>query len=397
MKDFLKKIEQPALGLSLLFVFLIFLNFRDIPNRFAALGAMICCGFYAIKQQKVRVDCSMVLLGLSMAIYGKMLEYSLTNLLMTVILTVVFMQFGKYLMLEVKSEKEVMLPGILFLAGYSLHGLLNSINYFFYPFEIGWNRTWPDIWTGQNVLATQQCIYTIPLMAMLIPSIIYWKKYKLLCSVTFGTAVFFLLHSLLVLSRTPILAFAVLFAWMFLMFLVFNRNNKKLMKIVTWTVVIGIIAAVAVLALNWNWISEIPFVQNMGKDGGVLNNIRFRAQRSVLMQMFDYPMGNPEMYTEGMVLVHNVWLDMAKKTGLIPFGLFALYTIISFVQMLKMLKGNVKTELKYLLSGVYLAFILYYTVEPALDANIRYIVPWTFINGVISGCNHKDFMKVKEK
>lgn len=387
MRELMNRLEKPAYYLSLLFVFLIFLNFRDIPNRYAILGAVFFCLFYMIKQKKIRLDLNCVLLAVSIAVYDKMLHYGTLNCLMDVLIVSAFMVFGKYSASESKNQREAMLPGCIFLLSYSLYGLLNSINYFLYPFETGGRRTWPEFWTGQDLLATQQCIYVIPLLAMIIPAVIFWKKHKVTCSLILGVDLFFMYHSMRTLSRTPIMAIAVLGVWAMLLLLIFNRKNKKLMNYTKWTVLIGTGMVLLFLLVGWNWIREIPFVQNMGKDGGVLNNIRFRAQRSVLMQIFDYPMGNPEMYTEGLKLVHNVWLDMAKKTGIIPFLIFTAYTIVSCVQVIKLLRSDAKPELKYLLSGLYFAFILYYTVEPALDANIRYIVPWTFINGVVTGCN----------
>lgn len=396
MRELMNKLEKPAYYLSLLFVFLIFLNFRDIPDRYAILGACVCCLFYLVKQRKLRIDLSILLLAVSIALYEKMQGFGVLDFLMDAILVTSFMLLGKYLILEQKSESENMIPGVVFLSGISLYGLLNCINYFFNKFDIWYIRRWPDFWTGQDVLATQHCFYIMPMLAMIIPAIIFMKKHKMICGVSLITGVFFVYHSLITLSRTPIMAFAVLCAWSLLLFLVFNRNNKKLMNFTKWLVIVGIVIVAVFFLLNWKWIKDMPFVQNMGKDGGVLNNIRFRAQRSVIVQMFEYPMGNSEMYTEGMKFVHNVWLDMAKKTGLIPFGLFSIYTLISFIQVVKLLKSNIKQEQKYLLSGMYLAFVLYYTVEPALDANIRYMVPWTFVNGLIAGCNHKDFMKVEE-
>lgn len=395
MNNLLKKLEKPAFYLSLLFVFFVFLNFRDIPDRYVVLGAVVCCLFYFIKQRKLRMDISLLFLMFSIGLYEKWLGFPTVNWLMDVILVAAFMLFGKYLMLESQTESDYMISGAVFLGGYSLYGLLNCINYYFNKFELWGIRAWPDIWTGENVLATQHCLYIMPLLAMILPAIVCLKKYKVACSITIITGTFFLYHSLSTLSRTPIMAFAVLFVWEMLLFLILNRNNKKLMKITKWTVITGVVIFVLFLVLNWEWIQEIPFMQNMSKGGGVLNNVRFRAQRSVLMQMFDYPMGKPEMCTEGMKFVHNVWLDMAKKTGLIPFGLFSAYTVISFIQVVRLLRSNIKQEQKYLLSGIYLAFVLYYTVEPALDANIRYMIPWTFINGLIAGCNHKDFMKVE--
>lgn len=396
MKELINKLEKPAYYLSLLFVFLIFLNFRDIPDRYAVLGACTCCLFYFVKQKKIRVDINVVLLAISIALYEKMQGFPTVDYLMDTILVTSFMVFGKYLMLESKKESDMLVPGTVFLAGYSLYGLLNCINYYFNKFDLWYIRAWPDIWTGENVLATQHCLYIMPLLSMIVPAVIFFKKYKIACGVTIVTGLFCLYHSLVTLSRTPIMAFAVLFVWSMFLFLIINRDNKKLINFTKWAVIGGIVAVAVFLLLSWNWIKDVPFVQNMGKDGGILNNIRFRAQRSVLMQMFEYPMGNPDMYTEGMKYVHNVWLDMAKKTGLIPFGLFTIYTLISFVQVIKLLRSSIRQEQKYLLSGIYLSFVLYYAVEPALDANIRYIVPWTFINGVISGCNNKDLLKIKE-
>ena len=90
----------------------------------------------------------------------------------------------------------------------------------------------------------------------------------------------------------------------------------------------------------------------------------------------------------GLERAHNVWLDIANAAGLIPFFMIVLYTILSVIDLVKFLRNDqIQHELKYMISGLYFALVLYYMVEPALMANNRFFVPWPYLNGIIIGCN----------
>ena len=129
----------------------------------------------------------------------------------------------------------------------------------------------------------------------------------------------------------------------------------------------------------------VAFVENMGKGGGIINNVRFKAQRMALEQLFVYPMGGRQMEL-GRNYCHNTWLDMANAGGLIPFFSFALYTVYALYETVcLLLRKTVSPEIKVSLSGLYLAFFLYLSVEPALDASIHLVTPWIFINGITHG------------
>ena len=82
--------------------------------------------------------------------------------------------------------------------------------------------------------------------------------------------------------------------------------------------------------------------------------------------------------------MHNVWLDMANATGSISFTAFAVYTFLTVYELIRFLmKKTFSTETKLIVAGIYGAFFLYFTVEPALDASIHYLTPWFFMNGLV--------------
>ena len=129
----------------------------------------------------------------------------------------------------------------------------------------------------------------------------------------------------------------------------------------------------------------VAFIENMGKGGGILNNVRFSAQRSALSQLFVYPMGGRQMEL-GRDFCHNTWLDMANAGGLIPFVSFALYTVFTLYELIQfLLKKGITPETKLMTAGLYAAFFLYLSVEPALDASIHLVTPWIFVNGMVHG------------
>lgn len=389
-KEVWNKLKQPLDLVSLLFIFLIFINFRDIPNRYALLGAAGLYLLYMILYKKIQLDLNAILVGITLFVYARLRGFQVSDVIMHAVLPLAFALFGKSLMTAERERNGhscfILLPVTVFLIGYSGHGVLNGITYFVQGTIAEGVRSWADFWTGEILKGTQHSIYLLPLLSVAVPAFIYIKEYKILCSSILAGSLFFLYYAWDSLARTPIMIFFMLAAWELILFAYLNRNNKKLFghikNILFATAILGILI-LGLIIFNWNTISKIPFVANLSKDGGILNNVRFVAQRSVLVNLFKYPKGG--MPIEGLKMAHNVWLDMALDTGILTFGMFTLYTVVSLVQLIRLLRSSVPDELKYVMSGIYFAFILYYSVEPALNANIQFLVPWIFNNGLIAG------------
>ena len=384
------KLKKPLDLVSLLFIFLIFINFRDIPNRYALLGAAGLYLLYVILYKKIRLDVNTILAAITLSVYAGLRGFRTSDIIMYAALPLAFGFFGKSLMVTDREGSWrtcfELLPVTVFLIGYSGHGVLNGISYFVKGTLGPGIRYWADFWTGEIIPGTHHGNYLLPMMAIVVPSVIYLKKYKVNCSTFLLCNLFFLYYALRSLARTPIMVFGILAVWELSLFIYINRSNPKLMGYVKKTLLAGVIAAViavCLILLNWDTISRLRFVENLSKDGGILNNVRFVAQRSVLVNLFKYPKGG--MPIEGLKMAHNVWLDMALDTGILTFGMFTLNTVIYLVQLIRLLRSSAPEVLKYVMSGIYFAFILYYSVEPALNANIQFLVPWIFNNGLIAG------------
>ena len=83
-------------------------------------------------------------------------------------------------------------------------------------------------------------------------------------------------------------------------------------------------------------------------------------------------------------MAHNLWLDTAKAAGILPFISLVVYTLLSAYDMFRMLRnGKVPSSVKYVLSSLWLVMMLYYMIEPALEATVQFLVPWTFMNGIV--------------
>ena len=134
------------------------------------------------------------------------------------------------------------------------------------------------------------------------------------------------------------------------------------------------------------------FVANMQKDGGIFNNVRFAAQRLAIQQLFVYPMGGFQMDLGSIHQAHNVWLDIANAAGLIPFFSFLAYTLYVLRELIMLVrKKDIISETKLILLGIYVTFMMFYFLEPALEASIHLMTPWIFVNGIIHGILNAKF------
>lgn len=379
----------------LIFLFLFFFQFMGSHKMifFATstlLGGLICLG-YAWKQKKLRVAVPEIILVLSFFSYTLISKMSISFMILFMSLPPLFLLIGKYLSKDIVSEKNsgsyIFRYIMLFVSAYTLHGLLNCLIYFRDGFCNG-GREWSDVW-GEVLPATQHSLYTLPVLSLMFLAFLCWKKYKALCTGAICIGIFFLFQAAHSSSRTQIMIWILIVFWEALLFILLNRKDKVVMGIIKRCAVI-LAAACVILAVffivNYNSLQNLELVQTFQRGGGILHNVRFQAQIRVLQQLFVYPFGNTEMDLGGLYYAHNVWLDMAKATGVIPFFLLLIYTVISLVDMVKfLLDTSVAPGLKYMSSGLYFALLLYYMVEPALDANIAYLIPWFYLHGIVNG------------
>ena len=98
-----------------------------------------------------------------------------------------------------------------------------------------------------------------------------------------------------------------------------------------------------------------------------------------LGRLFTSPLGwsNEDIYT----YVHNMWLDIARVSGIIPFVFFTTATI-KIVNTNISLFNMKNSELSLLLVLLFASVFLSYMIEPVIEANIFYLMIFTWIWGI---------------
>ncbi len=387
MKD-----NKQTMTFYVIIVFLLcyFMQLLNFPNVLTVVAGAVLCAVSFFQNKKIKIDVGFGLLTVTMLSY-----FVIVNGVRGLFFPIVYIPLIIHLIAECSNsdvqkdevfEKRVLLLILILTVGYAIHGFCNAYMYYA-GYVIPGTRQWSDFWTHKIVPGTQHTAYFLPVFALFFPALVYFSKRKVLNIVLIAAMVFFGYTSLATRSRMAVVIFAMVFC---IQVLIFAMNEKeyvgrlisgKRFWIAGGVVLIGI-AGIAFLMKDSPVVTA--FIANMGKGGGILNNVRFEAQRMAILQLFEYPMGGRQMEL-GRAYCHNTWLDMANAGGLIPFFAFAFYTVYTVYQVIRMIiKKEISTELKLVLVGMYAAFFLYLSVEPALDASIHLVTPWIFVNSLIS-------------
>lgn len=373
-----------------------FLNFFNMSNTVVLLiGAGLCAGM-VIQQKRIRIDFGICLLSITLVSY-----YVIVNGLNGITYAILYIPLmiyvlSNYTVCYLKNDKDsnkkiVALLWALVL-GFTIYGILNSYMYYA-GFVVPGTRRWEDFWSHEIVPGTQHTVYFLPMLATFFSMIVFAKEKKWKCAIVILLTLFFCYTSLVTKSRMPLLIFALTILVQGILYAVLEwQTVKKLLGVKRTWILIGGLIVVTVAAFFVVKDTKIVsiFIANMGKDGGILNNIRFVAQRQAIYQLFDYPMGGRKMTMVLGNFCHNTWLDMANAGGVIPFFSFTAYTIYSLYEVCVLMKQKeISTEIKLMTAGIYGVFFLYFSVEPALDASVHYLTPWIFLNGMVHAINSK--------
>lgn len=381
-------------GLVLLFVFCCFLEVLTFPDVWIIIGGVAICGVLYARQQKLRIDLPTCLLALTILLYfGIDTSMGIAAITpYTYIIPIMFIT-AHYLSSEIKnqenSEQKLIYLILAMAIGITIHGILNSFLFMDKQWLNGCNRIWMDFWSGEYKYAAWQNSYFLPAMAMAFPALTYFRKRKAINGFLILSSVFFLYISLDSESRVTALMLPIVICAQIFIYILFERekfigkfSKKQILSAAGVLSVVLII--VAVIFLNSSLGQH--FIGIMNRDGGIFNNIRFKFQRHALSQLFLYPFGGRQMDFLGYGHAHNAWIDIADKGGVVPFFAFIIFTFISVFELIKLLRNrDVSTEVKLITAGIYFVFVLFFTIESALESYDNYILPWIFLQGLIHG------------
>lgn len=386
------KKETAILGIVWLFLCCYFMQFLGFPNILTVfLGAALCL-MLVVTQRRIRIDAGLIFLAVTMLSY-----YGIANgirgiFYLIAYIPLIFYILGNYMAYHdrdgVECSKLILVLVAAVVIGYTIHGILNSYM-FFAGYKMQAKRHWFDFWKQTYMPGTQQIVFFLPVLAMFVPAILYVKERKGVSVLVVLAAIFFCYTSMATRSRMSLVIFVMVFAIQVILYMLLEGEivRRVLSSKKTWA--LGVLAVI-LLAVAFLIVKDTAvvgdFIYNFGKDGGILNNIRFTAQRQALSQLFTYPMGGRQMDLILEGYCHNTWLDMANESGLIPFFAFSAYTVLTAYELFDFVRRKAfSTEAKLVVVGIYVSFFLMFSVEPALEASVHLTTPWFFTNGITHG------------
>lgn len=139
----------------------------------------------------------------------------------------------------------------------------------------------------------------------------------------------------------------------------YYQNNRKML--------IGIFAFMAlilVLALNLGWIGS-DILMAYGERNVDIQTAGMRTVKwsEALSELFRHPLGWAEGGSETVYYAHNMWLDIAKVTGVMPFLALLLVSVQAMIAQLRLLKIKSDSFIA-VTTGLNICFFLSCFVEP---------------------------------
>ncbi len=249
--------------------------------------------------------------------------------------------------------------------GRGMHGLLNMLPYIFEGYTA---RNPIDFWSKHVIAATGAG--TLFVLAV---SLIYYSVYTMKNSKPKGLTLL-LFCSLCVLSaiyigtRGCLLIAAITCAVNIICFT--NLGNKDARRtIFTFIIVFAFI----IVSYNFNFFNLRTIFENSGlyrrlfiyKVAGFEDNERWKLQANMIRHLFDYPFG-----AENQMYAHNLWLDVARLTGIAPFFLSIAMTYTLMKTAFKcIISQYISKELRIIFLSLIVGIFIVFFIEPVLEGS----------------------------
>lgn len=161
-------------------------------------------------------------------------------------------------------------------------------------------------------------------------------------------------------------------------------------KIPTLIFTYVIIAIIIVLLIHTGIIDQsiVEAYQNRDVDNGSVNSAGGRTDlwSLALNNLFKYPFG---WLDTGGAYSHNLWLDIARVSGIIPFTIFLVVSISIYRKLFKLLMVK-EEDIVSLFIGLHICFFLTSFVEPVIEAIplyfYLYMMLWGMQNRLLIRC-----------
>lgn len=243
------------------------------------------------------------------------------------------------------------------------------------------DRTIPMFWNGKNMKATAMGAYLT--YNMTIPGLLLNYQQKIRKTFILFAAIIFVVTLFCVFrlgSRTQMVISLASFLISFF-FILPNQNTKSNFRlIISLIVLFGGFLVFFPIDLDADYLSvlgsRLQESQNAGSAGG-----RTARWLKSLEHIFSHPLG---WEIEAFGYSHNMWLDVARYTGVISFILLVVVTVRFYIKTLKAIRLRKEALLVNSQILVYsIASFLIFFVEPIMEGLFFLFVSFCMFQGMI--------------
>jgi len=272
-----------------------------------------------------------------------------------------------------------------------IHGLLNVLTNRNVNVLLINGRPYQDIYGGP-ISATLQNLMFVLSSSLLFYFLVYEKKKKLkiiaiiaiLCGV-YG--------SIANASRTLLYVTALVFFMCLFLHMILTHN---IVSGIMRAVIICIVLYLIVILVVWlnlfgvqEWFMNTPLGRREATalpSSSVSQNMRWKYAGDILALLPQYPLGKIPYGN----YAHNLWVDIAKETGIIPFVLYILFAVASLAEGVKYFFLEKKNpERAVTIAAVMVAYLLVFFTEPIMEGSPMTFAIFCFIVGGVSSLRRR--------
>lgn len=275
--------------------------------------------------------------------------------------------------------------------GFFIHGMLNlysSVAVYGINFSSNF-RLARDFWQNRQISVTTAALYYSPFALMSMCCIfLYPKKWgKLISVIACGLSVF---ATLLYQNRTLLAAFGICIA---VCTFLFFRSAHISVEAKKWIVTLGILAVILGIVF---WFSDAFGIQSMLASTSLMQRVNGEGQdRTAIWLSFlfgdawKYPLGGTKaVLLNNKPFVHNMWLDVFRRTGIVPFLTLLSFTVSSAKSLIAFSKAE-DSGRGILVAVFMLSVAALCMVEPIIEANPYFFYIPLLTMGAVNGKQRK--------
>lgn len=288
---------------------------------------------------------------------------------------------GKQYVMRSRANRPLMTLAVILAAGMCLHGLLNWVAMLrsdlmiYYAFQ----RQSVDFWRGEQISVTVTGMFFTFATGLSIGALFSKtrKKTKVMAVATLAACI---AATVFFANRTLLVVIAIMLVGYVAATLLSSQYSAAKKALLLTALCALLVVLLSAFIFNWFGIADkimsLKLIQRMDEEeGGRLNVWKLFFQDNAFIR---YPMGGSMIgKSSGMSYLHNLWLDVYNSTGVLPFIMIVIFTVMMFARYWifrrQMLLHGRRVDCTCI-TAMFIATALNCMVEPIIEANPYYFL-----------------------